>query len=96
MKINVVTDDKMSKDLEKRIDQLEDVPEDTYTFFRAHTPIRSGRARRSTVLKDNVIEGNYPYAQLLDAGRSDQAPDGMTKPTDAYFKKQLDRILGRK
>ena len=96
MKIKIEIDNKMSKDLEKRIDNLEDVPEDTYTFFRAHTPIRSGRARRSTVLKDNVIEGNYPYATLLDGGRSNQAPDGMSKPTQAYFKKQVDRILGRK
>lgn len=94
MKITV--NDKITRDLEKRIEKLQDVAEDTYTFFRAHTPIRSGRARRSTVLKDNVIEGNYPYATLLDGGRSNQAPDGMTKPTQAYFKNQVDRILGRK
>jgi len=60
------------------------------TIFKEETPIDSGNARRSTTLKSNVIEADYPYAQVLNQGRrpttrgmrgSKQAPEGMTKPT---------------
>lgn len=76
--------------------ELDRLPQDTYTFFKAHTPIRTGRARRNTFLKKDDIVGAYPYAQRLDEGYSKQAPDGMTKPTEAYFKKRLDAIFGKK
>lgn len=96
MKVNIIIDDKMTKDLKIKDKQLELVIDDTYKFFRAHTPIKTGAARRSTVLKNNIIEGNYDYAQSLDSGSSKQAPDGMTKPTQAYFKSRIDKILKRK
>lgn len=52
-----------------------------YKAFVANTPIRSGNARRSTVQSGNEISANYPYAQRLEEGYSDQAPKGMTEPT---------------
>lgn len=59
---------------------------------RAPIGYRPGNARRSTVLRGNSIEANYPYAKRLEEGWSSQAPDGMTEPTiedirDYVFKK---------
>lgn len=88
--------DGITPSCQKKQKQLDTLPQDTYTFFRAHTPIRSGNARRNTFLKKDEIIGAYPYAQRLDEGYSRQAPDGMTKPTEAYFKRRLDAILGKK
>jgi len=80
-----------------------------YNFFKSKTPIRSGNARNNTTLGSNmVIQADYPYAGVLDAGRgnrdgqmrgSDQAPDGMTKPTKveaARLVKQYINTFGRR
>lgn len=83
-------------DIAKKIRLLDQIPKQAYTFFKAHTPIRSGRARRNTVLKNDTIHAAYPYAQRLDNGYSPQAPDGMSKPTEAYIKKTVDKILRKK
>jgi hypothetical protein len=88
--------DKLTPNLKKKIAQLDAVPGQAYTFFRAHTPIRTGRARRSTVLKQDTIVAAYPYAERLDQGYSRQAPDGMTRPTEAFVKKTTDKIMKRK
>lgn len=61
--------------------QLEKLPEFAYEEFRAVTPIRTGNARSKTDLKQNEIQGNYPYANRLNNGWSQQAPTGMTEPT---------------
>lgn len=82
----------MSGEINKRIDQLQTQLQSVklataaYKYFRDHTPIRSGRARRNTHLVRDTIEADYPYAQRLDAGYSPQAPSGMSKPTDQYMK----------
>lgn len=64
-----------------------------YKVFKETTPVaevNGGNARRNTILKNDEIIANYPYAGILDKGRhptnrgmrgSDQAPKGMTKPT---------------
>jgi len=88
--------DKITTNVKKKIAQLDKVPGQAYTFFKAHTPIKTGNARRSTVLKKDTIVAAYPYAQPLDDGRSRQAPDGMTKPTEAFIKKTTDQIMKRK
>ena len=93
-KVQVV--DKITPPIKNKKKQLNLVPNDAYVFFRAHTPIRTGNARRNTFLKKDTIVGAYPYAQRLDEGYSNQAPDGMSKPTEAYIKKRLDQILGKK
>jgi hypothetical protein len=88
--------DKISTSVKKKIAQLDAVPGQAYTFFKAHTPIRTGNARSRTVLKKDTIVAAYPYAQQLDDGRSRQAPDGMTRPTEAFVKKTTDKIMKRK
>ena len=60
-----------------------------YQYFHDITPIRSGRARRSTTLIGNTIEAWYPYAERLDTGYSSQAPRGMTQPTT----KEIDKLV---
>lgn len=85
--------DEITKSIQKKVKQLNQVPGQAYTFFKAHTPIRSGNARSKTVLKKDTIVGAYPYAKRLDNGWSRQAPDGMSKPTEAYVKKTVDKIL---
>jgi hypothetical protein len=88
--------DKISTNVKKKIAQLNAVPGQAYTFFRAHTPIKTGNARSRTTLKKDTIVAAYPYAQQLDDGRSRQAPDGMSKPTEAFVKKTTDKIMKRK
>jgi len=88
--------DKISTNIKKKIAQLDKVPAQAYTFFKAHTPIRTGNARRNTVLKKDTIVAGYAYAQPLDNGRSPQAPDGMTRPTEAFVQKTTDKIMKRK
>jgi hypothetical protein len=88
--------DKITTSVKKKVAQLDKVPLQAYTFFKAHTPIKTGNARRSTVFKKDTIIAAYPYAQPLDDGRSRQAPDGMTKPTEAFIQKTTDQIMKRK
>ena len=65
-----------------------------YQEFYRLTPVKSGNAKQNTKLVGNTIEADYPYAQVLDDGRSfrqgqmrgsTQAPQGMTKPTMALM-----------
>lgn len=82
--------------LQKQIDQAVDVStEDTYDFFKKKTPVKGGNARRNTKYKESStkasITGDYAYSGVLDAGRSRQAPKGMTKPS----LKELEKIIAR-
>ena len=61
-----------------------------YQTFIQKTPIKTGNARKNTKLQGTTINANYGYADVLDKGRgirdgqmrgSEQAPEGMTKPT---------------
>lgn len=94
-KINIGTN-KIDPNLKSKVKLLAAVPGQAYTFFKAHTPIRTGNARSHTFLKKDIITAAYPYAQRLDHGYSPQAPDGMSKPTEAYIKKSVDKIMKRK
>lgn len=73
-----------------------------YDKFKSITPIKTGQARQNTQLVGNKIVADYQYAEVLDLGRhmsdrgmrgSEQAPEGMTKPTveyvNQYVKDQL-------
>jgi hypothetical protein len=57
---------------------------------------KPGNARRKTVLKDNEIQANYPYAQRLEEGYSSQAPNGMTEPTLKEIRDYVYNKLGIK
>lgn len=81
------------------------VPKEAYQEFKKITPIKTGNAKRNTRLKGNSIEANYQYAQVLDKGRhmtnrgmrgSEQAPQGMTKPTQEFINKRVKQILKAK
>ena len=69
-----------------------------YKTWVENTPVRSGRARRSTRLRNGgttraVIDANYPYAVPLDKGSSRKAPNGMSRPTLSWLVKALNRIM---
>ena len=74
---------------------LDHLAQDAYSFFVAHTPYRSGNARRRTRLDHHTITGDYPYAERLDNGWSRQAPQGMTDPTEAWIAANYQRYLGQ-
>lgn len=80
------------KSMQKKIDNI---PTDAYKFFVKETPIRSGNARRNTVLnnKKKTINANYPYAQRLDEGYSKQSPQGMTEPTMDFIADEFIKIM---
>jgi hypothetical protein len=70
--------------------------------FLKNTPVKTGNARANTSLQGNVIEADYPYAFVLDAGRgfrdgqmrgSEQAPDGMSEPTKEFAKKLIPQVV---
>lgn len=76
-----------------------------YDYFKNITPIRSGNARNNTKMNNNRIEAKYQYASVLDAGRkrvgnrmqgSNQAPEGMSKPTIKRFKAWCSEYLKMK
>lgn len=88
LKVNTMTSS--LKRIQKKLAQ---VPKEAYQEFVDETPIRTGNARRKTRLEGHTIAARYPYAQKLDEGYSNQSPDGMTKPTEAFIKKRVKQIL---
>jgi len=93
MSISFTVTDNVTTSLRRIKAKLKLLPQEAYKEFVKDTPIRSGHARRSTKLNGNVINANYPYAKRLDEGYSQQSPDGMTKPTEAFIKKRVKQIL---
>jgi hypothetical protein len=77
--------------------QLQEVPAKAYTEFKKITPIDTGNARRKTNYQSKVdggaIQGDYPYVNKLNEGSSKQARDGMTRPTIAYIRQLIKRVL---
>lgn len=88
-----VTKNTMSPSLGKIVAKVEKLPNEAYKFWKNITPRRTGNAKRRTRLQGNKIKANYNYAVPLDQGRSKQAPEGMSKPTERFIKAQLDRIM---
>jgi hypothetical protein len=95
----------MSASLKRIQRKLDKLPKEAYDVFKKSTPVKTGNARRNTKLKGDTIEANYQYAQVLDKGRhmttrgmrgSEQAPQGMTKPTEEFIKKRVAQILKAK
>jgi len=81
----------------KMFDQAEAIaqtlPREAYDVFRANTPIRTGNARSRTRLTGSTIEANYPYAERLDDGYSNQRPRGMTEPTEKFLEKRVNDLI---
>lgn len=91
-----VISDRITPSLDRVETSIEQVPQRAFEYFRSITPIDQGQARRRTRLTGNRIVADYPYAQRLDQGYSDQAPDGMTQPTIEYVEQLVDQIIRRK
>lgn len=80
--------------LENQIRAVERLPERALEYFRAQTPMKTGNARRNTNLENgDTIHADYAYAQRLDEGWSQQAPLGMTKPTERWVRQQFKKIF---
>jgi hypothetical protein len=94
MKVTVTkTQDRMTRDLERRMAQLKQVPEQAYEVFVKSTPKDTGNARKNTRLRGETIEAKYPYATRLDQGYSRQSPEGMSKPTESFLQKTVNKIM---
>jgi hypothetical protein len=100
LKVNKITNS--VKRIQRKLDK---VPQEAYKEFVKNTPVKTGNARRNTKLKGDTIEAKYQYAQVLDKGRhmtrrgmrgSEQAPQGMTKPTEDFIKKRVSQIIKAK
>lgn len=93
--------------IKKRLDRVLATLDDknittvAYDKFKDITPVRTGNARRNTKKTNNEILADYPYAGILDQGRhstgmrgSEQAPDGMSKPTLEHVREYVLNTLG--
>lgn len=98
--VNAITNS--LKRIQRKLDKL---PAEAHKEFVKNTPIKTGNARRRTKLKGNEIQARYPYAEVLDKGRhmtsrgmrgSEQAPQGMSKPTEEFIQKRITQILKAK
>jgi hypothetical protein len=75
---------------------LQKLPKEAYDLFKEETPIKTGNAKRRTRLQGQVIKADYDYATELDAGRSRQAPEGMSRPTEQFITKRVNEIMRKK
>ena len=81
----------------KRIaNALNKLPAEAHKVFKNETPIKTGNARKRTRLQGEVIKADYNYATELDAGKSRQAPEGMSKPTEQYITRRVNAIMRKK
>lgn len=91
----------MANEIIKRLTKIQQVADPAklakaaYNYFVSITPIDSGNARRSTSLQGDEIHASYPYAKRLDQGWSDQAPNGMIKPTEKFISQHIKKELGK-
>lgn len=79
--------------------ELEEMPKsvmkNAYPYLLSQTPVRSGNARNQTKLNDTTINSNYAYADRLNTGWSNQAPDGFTTPTEKRIDKEISNYIKR-
>jgi len=86
----------MTPSLRRITAALDKLPKEAHKVFKDETPIRTGNAKRRTRLQGEVIKADYNYATELDAGKSRQAPRGMSKPTEEYITKRVKAIMRKK
>jgi hypothetical protein len=85
--------DKVMDGLEKEKDRIVDqIAEDSLDLIKSKTPIDKGQARdgwRRENVKDGFnIVNRVPYIDLLEKGRSKQAPRGILGPTTREISKR--------
>jgi hypothetical protein len=96
IRVDIKIDDNIGKALTNMRKELANYPKDAAGKFISLTPVKTGNARRNTRLKNSqTIEANYPYAQRLDEGYSNQAPQGMSKPFEQWVKQKMKKIFGK-
>jgi hypothetical protein len=96
IKVDVNIDDGLSRVLKGMETELRKYPDEAEAKFISLTPVKSGNARRNTNLNNQqIIEAKYPYAERLDTGWSKQAPQGMTKPFEAWINAKVRKIFGK-
>jgi hypothetical protein len=83
----------MTPSLRRITAALDKLPREAHKVFKDTTPIKTGNAKRRTRLQGEVIKADYNYATDLDAGKSRQAPRGMSKPTEEYITKRVKAIM---
>lgn len=93
---NITIHERIISEIKRIKKELRELPKEAKKEFVKNTPIRSGRARRSTRLNKNTIEANYPYAKRLEEGYSKQAPEGMVKPTEEFIQKRMKQIMRKR
>lgn len=106
LKMSVTFSGNLRPLLKKTQQKLKQLPTEAYKEFVKITPRKSGNAKRNTKLKGNKeIQANYQYASVLDKGRhmtnrgmrgSEQAPEGMTKPTVEFIRERFRQIMSGK
>ena len=94
-RFRVVKDD-MTPSLRRISAALTKLPSEAYTIFKDETPIKTGNAKRRTRLQGQVIKADYDYATELDAGKSRQAPECMSRPTEQFITKRINDIMRKK
>ena len=84
--------DRRLKELEQQLSRKE-MLDIAYDYFVDTTPIDKGNARKST-FKNNVdtIHANYAYATRLNNGWSNQARDGMSRPTIKHLQQYIRQV----
>jgi hypothetical protein len=87
--------DKPVTNLRRQRQAVERLPSQALNVFVDETPYRTGNARRRTRLQGTTIKANYAYADRLDSGWSPKAPEGMTRPTSQWLRKQIKKIFKR-
>jgi hypothetical protein len=88
--------DEITADLARIQRELQLYPQEVLTKLKSETPVKSGRARRSTTLENNkLIRLDYPYFDKLNHGSSKQAKDGMTNPLDKWVVLRVKKIFGK-
>lgn len=91
-----ITRNRLTPSIGKITARFDDLPKDAYEYWKRITPKDTGNAKRRTRLQGRKIKANYQYAVPLDNGWSNQAPKGMSAPTDIYIKKRISRHILRK
>lgn len=93
------TQDSISPSLDRISRELAQLGEGAYREWVKNTPVRTGNARRRTSyergsrLGSDVIRANYDYAVPLDKGSSKKSPQGMSKPTETWLVRALNRLM---
>ena len=91
-----IVKNEITPSLRRISDGLKKLPTEAHAFFTEETPIKTGNARLRTRLQGQIIKADYDYATELDAGKSRQAPEGMSRPTEQFITKRINDIMRKK